>query len=1440
MPRPVTGRRTDSLFDSRFRYDHIYPRGRSGETLRAYDTHDNDRPVVIKRPAPQDAPPMRAGQEVSILNEKRALERLAGHPVLTELRHSGTFRVGGQTHQYIVVDLAEGVTVEDYVLDLASRGERLPELETLVVLDKLLDLLQAAHDKKIVYNDVDAKHLFWDRAHYRLKVIDWGNAVFLDNDSTHVTRATDVYQAAELLYFILSGGHRLEVDRRGNEPVLDLPDDISPRLKSILVKATNQDANQRYQDITTLRRDLADARRPLEKTRDSVVDRARTRLPGASSQDQLEQLAETLRDSLKVDPGYPPANELLAEIEMRLKGLSIQGDLDAARIYIESGNTARAKSLLEEVLARMGDTDQPLLHFLLDVAGQLEMAHLSRPPAGLSPALDALYRGDPTSAGRALVTTSEPRADAYQQQLLLAERLTSWMPGVVLLRPHLARLEQLLADHTSDRSVLLRISAPLDNATEPGVQPLRKVYEQLSDSLSGFAERLEGEALEACNRAQRAANDVAELLEIVGSNLLNDASRAGNALWHASAIDPANIAFDALNNTLNTFHAELEAIANAPLQADDVPGWLSDVRGRLNVYAADIPDPRFQDLIRRLDDAVIQWEAAISAFAFGGRRPAIDAYNHAAEDVQPLNESVARWFREHIRQIEEARYVETLSPNTTLGHALAEGWDAWDRGRNADAQANAARASEAAQNDSERLAAERLNRLAELTADWLNGDGLTNRVTTDHAEEQLNTLLTPAEDAIRQKFSEQMPNTTIYLKAVARGLVEPLRDISSAAVRVLMMHYILRGVLAQQAEKTDEAAFWRDAASKTLPNVRMHPAFQNFDNSITRRQLVAAAAQAMNAVRRLDDLPAARTAIRAPLAAAQLEPAEQAFRSLDDALRRWGDGDFRAAHQSLDSAIEKVNQAENSIGKPLEAFKAWLTGLSEAASELQNARRTIEQAALIPSDQPDPAVGDAHQRIVDVTWRQLGEEYASLIRQWRDTYNSIRELYQNNQFTKAEKLRLLEGNFASLFIDRHPAYPIYRHWQSVISLQPDVKPVYTEAAAPGFVEDTTSARSSSYTRDAAPPTLNPPVSEPIPTPEPEAPPETRFPWLTGVAVVAVVLVVLGIGAIVLGNRQPPPIALTLPVSPTTNAAALAFTMAATSTHTSTATTVPTLTDTPLPSSTPTITPVPPSETPTPLRLVPTETRGATAVPSVPAVPPMQVSTIAPTERPTLAAGIVPGSAVPNGTANATSTVALNAQSGDYKLLDDLAKLPADNYTWTSDLFTVGPDGNWQFGTTNPKAGNTPQILRIGPSVLGAIYGSDASRHVTRVDATMELVSYDKKLTPTGQVYFALGFEAAQNQRAMAQVQLVEQQIVKLGPNINGRFSALSRVPTGNLRFTLSARRNPDNTVSVYADNQLLGTTASATFGPATPVSIVLVTSAQGVIVSVSSISIHIG
>jgi len=1486
MPRPQPGRRTDSLFDNRFRYDYIYPRGRSGETLRAYDTLDNDRPVVIKRPAPQDAPPMRAGQEVSILNEKRALERLAGHPVLSELRHSGNFRVGGQVHQYIAIDLAEGKTVEDYVLELSAKGERMPELETFVIIDLLLDLLQAAHERKIVYNDVDAKHLFWDREKYHLKVIDWGNAVFLDGEQTTVTRAADTFQVAELVHFVFSGGKRLEIDRRSGDSAPHLADNLSSRLRSILAKAAAADPNARYQDITTLRRDLADMRRPVERTRDSLLERVRNRLPNAASQEQFAELDALLGDAVQQDPGHPAARALAAEVAARLRQLAIQGDLDGARIYIENGNYARALDLLNEIKARVGSLeDQPLLAYLIDAAAQLREARLSKPPAGLSPALDSLYRGDAAAAARALVVTPEGRIEAKEQQLLLAERLALLMPGVVLLRPHLARVEQQLANRPGERAILTRLVTALDTPTDSGVQPLRRLYANLAETLGSFEERLESAARDACMRAAAAANDIADLLEIVAANALGDPTRAGNALRQASAIDPTHEGFERVAADLNVFHQEVDRLTeNAPGQ--DVAGWLDAARARLTAFQVDISDVVLTDLVARLNGAVAAMEAANASFASGGKRPAVEAYEGAAALLGPVNKAAAGWFTDRARQVSDARFIEALHPNSMLGKALSEGWDAWDKGRNGDALGIGQRALEAAHSEGERQAAVRLIRMADLTQKWLTGNGMGDRALTEATERDIHALLTSVEEAVERKFTDQMPNRTVYLKAMNRGLVEPMRDMSSAAVRILMMQLTMQGLVALLNEQPDDANMWRDAASRTLPNVRAHPVYVALEHAITRRQLLANAATALNAVRGVPDLQIARPALRQPLAAAWLEPAEGALRNIDDALRKWTDGDFRGAHALLDTAFEKIKQAEGTIGAPLDGFKNWLSGLNTTSEGLQQARRTIEQAALNPTDAPDPAIDDAHWQIFSGTRATLGEDYAALVRQWRDTYTSIKDLYTDARFTRDEKLRLLDGHFNSLFIEKHPAFPIYRHWQSLVRALPDPAPTFSYAPAappertaadalPGFIEENVrpSRVIDSYMSEAAPPSvIEPATVDAAPyddgTRNDERVAIPRVPWLAGLAVVVVVGVAV-IAAITLlgGNRGATPgIALTLPPTPTvaeTATAALKATDVPTSipavallpktepaTSSATPSSAPSSTPTIAPSSTPTEAATEPPTTPT-VRFVPTETRPfATVAPFETTVPATVVPTVAPTLSPTTAPdNAIPSATVglaplPGATGLATATLPANVASGEYDLLGGLGKLPGDTLPWPLDFFTPDPDaGGWKLGTANTKGGNVPQYVKILPSTLGSLFGPDASRTVMRAEAVLELTSFNASLTNAGIVYFGFGFETLSGQqKAYAQVNVarVSPLTANYGTNINGTLTRKATKAAQPLRVTLAVQRNDDRTVSLYADGQLLGKTSAAQYGPATSVNIVLYTSAPTVLVNVASLKVQIG
>ncbi|PJF30223.1 MAG: hypothetical protein CUN51_08565 [Candidatus Thermofonsia Clade 1 bacterium] len=1423
MPRPVTGRRPDSLFDNRYRYDHIYPRGRSGETLRAYDTLNGDRPCVIKRPALQDAPPIRAGQELSILNEKRALEQLRGHPVLCELLHSGTFRIGGQQHQYIVIEMATGETLEALTLALAAQGTRLPDLELLTILEGVLDLLQAAHDKRIVYNDVDAKHVFWDREAYRLKMIDWGNAVFLDSETHgHVTRHADIAQVGQLLYFLLSGGRRLDLNRP--EAVNDLPESVAPRLKTIISRAISADPAARYPDIAELRRDLAELRRPLHKAREALIERVRTRLPHVNSQSQLAELRAWLAEARSGDPGYPPARELEAEVERRLSKLQLQADLDAVRIYLESANFTHAADLLDDLIARCSEELQPTLRFLQDTCELLGRYTPPLQPEGFSQALDALLKDDPQGAARVLLTAPEPRDAARHLQLLLAERLCAHIPSVVLLRPHLARLEELLsgAPHADQLTAVRRIIARFEETPPEGIQNLLRHYQRVADQLAALEAdpRTLPSAREPLQRALQAAEALIDLIEVAAQNALSDPSRAGNALWHAQAIDPTSAAYTALNALLNAFHAELDALrAYAPAaDGSDITDFLGSAAQRLAPYAAEITDPRFQALLRDIEAATKAWLRVADAIALGGKRPAVEQSKAAAAAVRSLNQRVAHWFEEYARRLDEAAHVEFLSPNAPFGRALAEGWESWDRGRASDALLSGRRAADYALTEAEKLSARRLIGLSEALETWLERDGATSTPQTEAALRRVNALFLPEEETLRQTFAAQMPTMQTYLKAMGKGVVEPLRDSSAAAVRVLFFDYVLRGILALQRENFEDANLWKEGAAKALPAARNHPAFQALETAITRRQLVLEAVRALNVLNNVSAIAEARQAARAPLAATQLESADLAIRALEDALRRWHDGDFRAARHQLDLALERAVGAEIALGKSLSGFKDWLQTLADSAEYLAQQRRLIEEEALAPSETPKPEIAEAHHKLVDITRRDLGEPYTAQLRQWRDTYLAVRDVYTDPDLSKDEKLRLFESHFASLFIDRQPALPILRHWRTLTARLPDPEPELPryqptvgdfEPSAPDLaaLETATAPRRPPRSESVSPPVEPPPLER---RSESSARRETLPLLLIGA--LGVLAIIAGL-LLLFGDSG----AADLPPTPSATPAGLGAPIAQPPTQD-----IPTV---PPPTLTPTVPTPTPTSTPTPEAVVPTPTPLPTGELLSPAT---LLAALTPTAIPTLSAGATPE---PPNPAIALPTLPPDAASGEYDVLAALRSLDESRRTWNADWFSY-QEGAWILG--NPlRTGTRPPLIRFGPELLTPLFGTEAARYVQRMEVELELVSYEPRLLPTGQVVFGAGMESLQGQRAAVEARLIQEQIANFGINLNGNFQQRTQLPATPLILRAAVARGADRTLSLFLDGQLLGQ-SNAAYPPDMPVSLYLYTASGGMIVKVNA------
>ena len=1077
----------DSLFDNRYRYDYIYPRGRSGETLRAVDTQENDIPVVIKRPAPNDAPPIRSGQEVSILNERKALSRLSGHSALTALLGTGQFFVGGISHQYIVVERAEGQIVADLVLELAARGERMPELELLVIVDTLLDLLINAHNHDIVYNDVDAKHLFWNRDTYNLKVIDWGNAVFLEGDEVTaqgISRQSDVYQVGELLYFVLTGGSRMDVPRdAGDDFRLNFGEDterLHSRLQAIVSRAAHPNQRLRYRTIEELRKDLTEYRQPLERERNTILGRVNSRLRHDLSKDELNALLRTLEPALAMDPGYPAALQTREEIFARLSDLEVAADLDAARIYLESAHWQRAIAVLNELGPRARGETAVLIALLLDWATLLLENDTHPAPPAVREAIGFVFGGDASAAANILLTQGGGKERMRALQWLLAERISAHVPEVLLLRPNLYRLDLALAKLESQGNevsephrLLSEIDHHLDELGEAGTVSLIKMrdgYRLVVDhltALSTLVESVQGQQqlpnhllpLSALERALNAAMALADNMHVIGKQATTSPRDAMGALDSCRQIAPATPAWDNVDRLLTNLYELLGSYQTYIPSADgsDLESWLKTSQFDLEPFTERLFDEMLVGMVNGLKIASGAWASFAEATVQGNRIGAMTAMAKATEAVGTVSPTLAGWLNQLRTIVTNAQYVERHSLYGALGRALADGWEHFDRGRLSDAERLGIQAYEAARSDSERFAGQRLRDLAQIAREWVERGGVSDESRTKATLTSVELLYLADEIGARDNFNAQMPSKETYLRAMGKGLVEVFGRSSTASVRILFVNYVLLGALDAHDDTLDDAEFWQDAALRTLgETATRHPMVHALEEYIVRRRDLILASTALNKVNGKAALPTLETTRRALEANSQarvLAAGVHSLRELEAAVRDWSDGDFRAAGLKMENALRAVDEVESAAQITLTAYRAWLMELIQSAAELHATSRRMAQVIESRPEQPVDSLGIGHQLVVDVTTRMLGESYAATPRQWRDTYQAFFELYTDRSQRRSAKLVRFGELFRAMFIDRHPAYPLYRHWHNLTEQSPEFPAPPTDEPVPRVTDE---------------------------------------------------------------------------------------------------------------------------------------------------------------------------------------------------------------------------------------------------------------------------------------------------------------------------------------------------------------------------------------------------
>jgi serine/threonine protein kinase len=1389
----------DSLFDKRYRYDYIYPRGRSGETLRAIDTHEHDRPVVIKRPASLDAPPIRAGQEVSIANERRALKQLSGHPVLATLVGDGQFMVGGTAHQYIVMERAEGMVVAEAVSELNAIGERLPMLEILVIVDNLLDLLNVAHSKGIVYNDVDAKHLFWNRETYTLKVIDWGNAIFLEGDDMTpqgISRQTDIFQVGQLLYHLVTGGRRADIPRdAGSDFAVDFGDDVRrvhSRLQEMISRALHPNARLRYPTINALRGELATFRQPLERERNTAVATVTERLKRDDlSKNDLRTLKTMIEPALAQDPGYPTAQQAHATIIDRLRDLAVEADLDAVRIYIEAGSWSRASDLLTQLREKAGSQTGALINFLLDACEILESNRSTT--TAINTAIQMTFKGQTAEAAKLLMLNPAPDNAQTMLQWAIAERISSHFSDVLLLRPNLYRLNIALTQLEKEgytapepQAVLSNVEKTLDllasgNIDLPGLRDgYRSVVEQLAlvnpiMQTFAFQHQLSGRQLplNSLDRATNAAMALADAMHVIGRQATSSPRDALQALDTSRVIDPTNPVWDDVEYLLKRLYDRLQACQTYVPSADgsDLQAWLKSTQSELEPFVTRLFDEMLAKMLQDLDLAENAWQGYREAVIQGDRETAVETISDATDAVITISPTLSAWFK-HLRVVVEgANYIERHSVPNAIGRTIADGWEAFDRGKLIDSEKLGQQAYEIAKNEAEYEVSKRLQDISSLTREWVDRNGVSNAPRTQTILNEIEKRFTPEEKRIQDNFNAQMPSIETYLKAMSRGLVDVYAQRSSGALRLLFVKYILLGTLDTHEGRLADAEFWREAATRTLgDNATRHPATRTLDEFIARkRDLNTAQAlfARLNGKQALSDLENTRRQLETNPQAKLLSGGIQSIRDLETALRDWSDGDFRSGGMKLENALKGIAEVEQGAGFSLKGYRAWLMELMSVAAELlvqfRETRGIIEQRP----DQPDHRVYDCFHDMVRVTTKYLGDDYAATLRTWRDTYDQFLAVYTGDD-RRSKRLERMNELFRAMFIDRQPAYPLYRHWFDVLERSSEFPAPPTNDPTPRIATDGAlpddELKGSKYNETA---------------------PSNRrrlMPWiLVGIPIV-ILLALAGVAFLASQNNRPSEIVLTISPTPIESVSDATVTtsdgqVAIVATTPAPSATVAVATQTPTPRPT---TPIP-SNTPTPMTptvtstftMVPSNTPTITLTPSATATPMPATNTPLP----------------PQGIQGTVDLLALFSQTSD---------LP-----FNPEFFTPIENG-YRLGIGEASTGD---ILQIAPSadLLEANYGNNAVSRIRRVDAEMTLRTFNPSVVSAEDVYFGMLLEStADGNNIGLRVQVVSPTVINIYAVSNNETRFLSQKSVNAVIVRLRIERDvTSGDVSLYYNDELL-------------------------------------
>ncbi|MCA9881898.1 MAG: hypothetical protein KC708_02965, partial [Anaerolineae bacterium] len=1177
---------------------------------------------------------------------------------------------------------------------------------------------------------------------------------------------------------------------------------VDAQLREIISRALHPNTRYRYPSIQALRNDLNTYREPLERSRGSTLATVKEKLKQATlSKNELRTLKTMMDPVIRQDPGYPQAHELLHVVNDRLQEIEVASDLDAVKIYLKNGNWQRAIDLLSELQHKTSDNNRQLIGWLYDIAHILQEEHVTTVTEPIITAIDEMYSDQPPIAAAALMEAKYDSDDERRVYWRLAERVSSHAPDILLLRPNLTRLRNALRQINESgtsvgesRAILDQIDAILHrlDSGNSDVSGLRDGYREVVDHLINMNRLLQTFSvsnqlsnnelpLSSLERALNAAMALADNMHVIGKQAAARPRVVQNAIVTSRAIDTPNPIWNSVEELLSRLYERLQACQTYVPSADgsDLADWLKTTHSNLSPFVNRLFDDMLSSMVRGLAHASEDWQHYREAVVQGNRELAESSLSSAANQINTLSPTLQNWFNQLRNVVSGAHYVERHSVPGGIGRALADGWQAFDAGRLPEAERLGQQAIEIARSESERFAANRLREVAQHTREWVERNGVTSVSRTQQTSAIIERLFTEEERATLDGFTAQMPSIETYLRAMPKGLVDLYSQRSTAALRLLFVQYIMLGTLDLHEGLMIDAEFWREAALKTLgQNVEKHIAVRTLDDFMAQRKDLTDARDLINSVSGSHILPQLsniKLKLENNAQARQLASGSRSLRELEEAIRAWSEGDFRTAGGKLDSAVKSISEVEQAAGFTLTAYRAWLMDLMSNVAELAVAKRELMSLAEKREDDPSPRLRELFHELASTTHRLLGNEYSATLISWRDTYEQFLEIYTSNE-RRSRRLDAMNDQFRALFIDRHPAYSLFRHWYAVLEASPEFPAPPTDEPTPQLATDV-EPQLIHRTTTLETPVAQPPVKS-----------RRRIP-LALIALIGIVAIVASvIGLVLLNNNQQTPIVdVTISATAEETLVETATSEATADEATAEAVAPDDATEENSPTSIPTVESIVPtveaSEQPTEVEPSATVTTAPTFTPTEePSPTPTQTPTATPTERPTLP---------PEGLRDVQDVLEIIGSSSDV--------------TFDPAVF-FAQDAGWRLGSAQSTE---DEDIFISPTadLLERFYGNSAASRVLRTEATMALRTYNPAVIQEEDIYFGLLLASADDGNVTGiRINVISDTVIDAYRVSNNETAFVNRRPSDpNLGIRLRIDRDiTTGQVIIYVNDEPLG------------------------------------